>query len=276
MRRIVVGILCLGFAGSAWAIPPLEAPLSARAVGMGGALRALARPAEAASLNPAAIGRKRGFFGGVSYLTRREDPFDALAIVAVDNATSPFGGAIQYLRLNGETDQERLSLGLAWGPPGQWWGTTVRYVHGRDPGETRWRDVVTADFAALFERPGGLLIGVVGYNLVDTALDALQPRLALAVASTALRPWIFEADLVRNLDRDVSRGIDLHLGMEYRVPRTPWRMWAGQMWRGDTGKDYASAGVGWEGSAYRAGYALQKARQRAGEWLHVFTVEGRF
>ncbi len=276
MRRLIPILLILVSGSPAWAASPLAESLDARAVAMGGALRALARPAEAARANPAAIGRERGFFGAGSYLTRKAGAFDAAVITVVDNITSPFGGALQYLRLQGEEEREDLSLGIAWGRRGQWWGGTLRYVHGRVRGEAEWHDVVTGDLGVLFERPGGWRIAVVGTNLAETSLDFLQKRLALGVAKTRWRGWNLEADLVRNWDRDISRGLDAHLGAETQRPGSPWVLRLGQMWRGDTGKDYASVGIGWERGLVRAGYALQKARQRAGEYLHVFSLEGRF
>jgi hypothetical protein len=35
-------------------------------------------------------------------------------------------------------------------------------------------------------------------------------------------------------------------------------------------------GFGWNGSFLRLGYAVQKARQRSDEFLHVFSLEGLF
>ncbi|GAB4271135.1 MULTISPECIES: hypothetical protein [Deferrisoma] len=276
VRSAVVAVLAVLSPLFAWAASPLANALSARAVGMGGALRALAAPVEAASVNPAAIGIRRGFFGGAAYLTRRQGAFDALRLTVLDNATSPFGGAIQYLRLQGEEEREDLSLGIAGGRAGQWWGGTIRYVHGRGRGETEWDDVFTGDVGVLFARPQGVRIGIAVENVVDTSLDFLEPRAGAGLAWTGVRGWNFEVDVVRGFDRDVSRGLDLHLGAEATRPGSPWTFWLGQMWRGDTGKDYASAGVGWSGHGIEAGYAVQKARQRAGEWLHVLSVSGSF
>ncbi len=276
IRNALAAVCVLILPAVTWAASPSASALSARAVAMGGALRALADPVEAASMNPAAIGVKRGFFGGAAYLTRRRGAFDAQRLTVLDNATSPFGGAIQYLRLQGEEEREDLSLGIAGGRPGQWWGGTLRYVRGRDRGQSEWENVVTGDAGVLFVRPQGVRIGIVAENLVDTSLDFLEPKVGAGVAWTGLRGWNLEMDLVRGFDRDVSRGLDLHLGAETSRPGSPWTFWLGQMWRGDTGKDYASLGMGWARGALEAGYAVQKARQRPGEWLHVLSVSGRF
>jgi hypothetical protein len=273
--KILCLLLALLSAGPVWAASPSADILDARALGMGGAQRALARPIAAARLNPAALGPERGFFAGSSYATRRASAFDSLSITLVDNITSPMGGAIQYLRLHGDEEREDLSLGLSAGKRGLWWGFTGRYVHGKNPDQAQWRDVITGDLGLLFERPTGTRFVVVGYDVIGTSLDFLQRRVALGV-SQSIGKWALEADLVRNLERELSNGIDVHLGAEYRLPRSPWLFRLGQMWRGETGKDYASAGLGWSVPEISLAYAVQKARQRTDEYLHVISLDGSF
>ncbi len=273
-RRLLIAVLL--FAGSSWAATPRLDTLDARALGMGGALRTLTGPIAAARLNPAALGTVRGFFAGTTYATRRADSLDALSFTLVDNVTSPLGGALQYLRLQGREEREDMSLSLAAGRGGMWWGFTVRYVHGRGRGEAEWHDVFTGDVGVLLERPSGVRVAVVGHDLVDTPLDFLERRVALAVSKSDLWGWAVEGDIVRDLDEDFAQGLDFHLGAEYAVGDTPWRLRLGQFWRGDTGKDYASAGAGWSWRNINVGYAVQKTRQRGGEFLHVFSVDGSF
>lgn len=275
MRRLAL-LLSVCLATAAHAASPRPELLTPRAVAMGGALRALAGPTETARLNPAGLGRERGFFGGAAYANRSADAFDALSITLVDNITSPMGGAIQYLHLQGEVEREDVSLGLSAGQRGLWWGFTARYVHGRDRGSATWEDVFTGDIGLLFERPTGTRIAVVGYDLIDTSIAFLEKRVALGVGQTGLKGWDVGVDVVRNLERDVSSGVDLHLGAEYRPTGSPWALRLGQMWRGDTGKDYASVGFGWSRGGFSVAYGLQKARQRADEFLHVVGVEGSF
>ncbi len=269
-------ILCLTLATPALGAPPGIEFLDARALSMGGAVRTLADPTAAALLNPAALGPVRGFFGGTTYATRRDEAFDGLALTLVDNVTSPMGGSLQYLRLRGAEEREDLSLSLASGKRGLWWGFTVRYVQGRNPDGSAWAEEFNADLGFLFERPGNVRVAVVGSNLLDTSLDHLPRKVALAASRTGLGRWTVAADLVRNLEHEVSRGLDLHLGAEYAAGRA-WTLRVGQLWRGDTGKDYASLGVGWaHKDALRFGYGLQRARQEAGELLHVLSLEGSF
>ncbi len=259
----------------AWAVPPDPTLLSARSLGMGGALRSLATSVDAPRLNPAAVAPERGFFAGASYATRREGAFDGGCLTLIDNVTSPIGGAIQYLRMQGDrTEREDMGLSFAVGRHGLWWGFTLRYVQGRERGDSQWEDVVTADVGFLFERPSGTRFSVVGTNLLETSLDILDRHIAVGVAQVDFHGWDLAADLVRNLREDISNGLDLHLGAEYRLPWDGWRARLGQMWRGETGKDYASVGFGWNGSFLRLGYAVQKARQRSDEFLHVFSLEG--
>ena len=148
--------------------------LDARTLAMGGALRSLAELGAAARLNPAALSPRRGFFAEASYATRAESALDAAQFTIVDNITSPMGGAIQYLRLQGRTEREDVSLSLSAGEEGLWWGFTGRYVHARDKGTADWDDAVTFDVGFLFSRPHGIRIAAVGYDLLDTSSQFLQ------------------------------------------------------------------------------------------------------
>ncbi|MFU8857149.1 MAG: hypothetical protein ACNA8S_09105 [Deferrisomatales bacterium] len=278
MRRFALlsALLLAWPAAGALAAAPRPELLDARSLAMGGALRSLAGPVEAARVNPAALGPVRGFFAGTSYATGRRHPVDAFSLTLVDNVTSPMGGALQYLRVNGPEEREDVSLSLAAGKTGLWWGFTVRYVHGREDDTTRWKDVFTGDLGFLFERPGGLRIAAVGQDLLDTSLGYLERRIALGVSKDVRWGWTLAADVVRTLDRDVSRGTDLHLGAEHALGDTPWRFRLGQLWRGDTGKDYGSVGVGWSWRTLTVGYGVQRARQSSDEILHAVSAEGVF
>lgn len=274
MKRLVL-LLALLTPAPAMALSPLPELVDPRVVAMGGAVRSLAGPVSAARVNPAALAPQRGFFTGVHYAHREAGDFDALSVTLVDNVTSPLGGAIQYLHLQGEGREERddLSLGLAWGKKGLWWGATARFVHGREAGTSTWDNELTGDVGFLFERLWGIRIAVVVTNLIGTSLNFLDRRVGLGVSKTEFYGWNLAADIVRNLDQNVSDGVDLHLGAEYLFSGAPVAFRVGQMWRGDTGKDYASVGLGWSPGRFTLGYGVQKARQRSGEWLHVLGVE---
>ena len=261
-------------AGAAVPHPTL---LSARSLGMGGAVRALSGPVESARVNPAGLAAQRGFFSGSSYATRRSSPYDAFSLTLVDNITSPMGGALQYQRTKGaDEEREEVGLGLALGQPGLRWGFTVRYVHGRADREAKWHNVFNGDLGVLFERPGGIRLAVVGYDLLSTSLEFLERRVAIGVAQTGVDNWNLAADLVRNLDRDFGKGLDLHLGAEYQEPGSPWTARLGHMCRGDNGKDYQSLGAGYATGRLNLGYALQLARQDRSEILHLFSFDGSF
>lgn len=248
----------------------------ARALAMGGALRSLADPIASTRINPAGVGRTRGFFSGASYSTRSKDPFDVISITLVDNVTSPLGGALQYVRMNGPEEREDVTLSLSSGNKGLWWGTSIRYVHARDRSEAVWNDVVTGDVGFLFERPGGARIAVVGYDLIDSSIDFFDKRIALGLSQPMGKKWTFAADVVRNLENDFNRGLDLHLGAEKQFSRAPLLLRFGQMWDGVSGKDFPSAGVGWMGKDFSLNYGVRKTRQEAGEFHHIISVEGAF
>lgn len=261
-------------AGAAVPHPTL---LNARSLGMGGAVRALSGPVESANINPAGLSEQRGFFAGSSYATRRSSAYDAFSLTLVDNITSPMGGALQYLRTKGsDEEREEVSLGLAMGKPGLRWGFTTRYVRGRADGEAEWHNVFDVDVGVLFERAGGIRLAVVGYNLLDTSLDFLERRIACAVAQRGLGNWNLAVDLVRNLDQDLSDGLDLHVGAEYQAPDSPWAARLGHMWRGDNGVDYQSLGGGYTLERFSLGYAVQVALQDSDQILHLFSIDGSF
>lgn len=244
---------------------------------MGGALRTLSGPIAAPRLNPAALGVVRGFFAGSSYATRREGAFDAVSFTIVDNVTSPMGGAIEYLHVQGDDDLDNLSLSLAAGKQGLWWGFTVRYARSREREDSGWQDDVTMDMGFLFERPSGLRLAAVGYNLADTTAEEVGRRVAFGASYPDILGWTLAADVVRTLDTGISRGLDFHLGGEYAFGNSGWTGRLGQMWLGETGKDYASAGLGWAWkSTFRLAYAVQIARQDTSEILQVFSAEGSF
>jgi len=157
------------------------------------------------------------------------------------------------------------------------WGFTARYVQARDRSGGEWSDLITGDVGFLFGRPGGIRIAAVGYNVLDTSSAFLDRRIALGASKAWPQGWVLAADVVRNLDRDVSSGVDLHLGGELRQGGSPWGFRAGYLWRGDTGKDYGSAGVGWSlPGSLDLGLALQKARKGASDYVSVVSVEGSF
>lgn len=259
------------------AAAPHPTLLGTRTLAMGGATRALSGPVESARVNPAGLAVQRGFFTGSQYATRRDSAYDAFSVTLVDNITSPMGGALQYQRTKCRTEErEEVSLALAMGKPGLRWGFSTRYVHGRDGGSAEWHNVFNGDVGILFERTGGTRLAVVGYDLLGTSLAFLERRVALGVAQSRVGDWSLAADLVRNLDKDFADGVDVHLGAEYQAARSPWAVRLGQMWRGDTGKDYPSLGFGYVAGTWSLGYAVQTARQDRSELLHLFSLDGSY
>ncbi len=276
MKRLVLFVLLLAATPAVAASPPPDL-VDARSLAMGGALRTLAGPLAAPRLNPAALGPPRGFYAGSSWATRSAGAFDAFTLTIVDNITSPLGGAFDFLRLQGEQVREEVSLSLAAGGRGLWWGFNGRYLHWRQRHESSWHDAGTLDVGFLCERPGGWRFAAVGFDLIESSYDVpLHRRVGFGVSKQGVYGWTLAADAVRNFDKDVSRGTDVHLGAERALFEGDWQVRFGQMWRGETGKDYASLGVGWTPGSWSLGYGVQKARQRSGEWLHAFSASGQF
>jgi hypothetical protein len=276
MKRFIL-IVALLSAGPSWGASPGSEDLDARALGMGGALRSLANTVSAARYNPAGLSAIRGFFAGMSYATQTEGAFDAVQITLVDNITSPMGGALQYVRLQGEEEREDIGLSLSAGGKGLWWGFTVRYVHARNRDAAEWNQLFTGDVGFLIERPGDLRIAAVGYDLLDTTSPFLERRVALAASKTWAKDWTVAVDLVRNLDNDFNKGLDLHVGVEYRRPTSRWIFRGGEFWEGSSGKDYTSLGVGWSLPVnLDLGYALRVSRQDPSAYLNVLTFAGSF
>lgn len=269
-------------APAAHAADPGPEATDARALAMGGAYRSVAESCAAARFNPAALSVHRGFYAGAAYATRGSDNLDAFQVTLVDNVTSLMGGALQYLHSLGESEREEISLSLSAGhgalSSGLWWGFTGRYVQGRSRGAAEWEDLFTADVGFLFERPGGIRIAVVGYDVLDTSSELLSRRVALGASRIAPQGWTVAADVVRNLDQDMADGVDLHLGGEVPLWHSGWSVRGGYQWQGQSGRDYGSLGVGWsrEGS-WSVAYAVQRSRQTSPvETLSVFSAEVTF
>jgi hypothetical protein len=269
----LLGLVVTLWAGSGWAAALDPSLLDARSLAMGGALRSLAETQAAARMNPAALSLRRGFFGGAAYATGRSRPLDATQLTLVDSITSPMGGAIQYLRLKAEDEREDVGLSLSAGGRGLYWGATGRFVHARERGSSDWDDTFSGDVGFLFDRPGGVRIGVVGYDLLDAGSLFLERRLALGVSRSGSGGLTGAFDLVRTLRRDFADGLDLHLGVEYVPVGSAWALRAGQRWDSQSGKDFASVGVGWARGTLQLGYGVRLSRQDPGKPVHAFSVE---
>jgi hypothetical protein len=250
---------------------------NARALALGGAIRAVPSSVMAARINPAALGPIRGFFGGLSYegQSREENGFDAIQVTLVDNQTSNFAGAIQYSRRVSDFQLEDLSLSIA-GGQANYFGGTLRYIHGRNSGGESWESAVVGDLGVLAERPGGLRIAVTGQDLFASKLDFLDPRAALGLSFNLSSVWLFSADFVRHLERDVEEGQDLHMGLEWSPRGSGFAFRLGYMYEGlEENRSYAT-GIGWkneEGLVF--GYAVMIPEDDAtrSAAIHAFSVQ---
>lgn len=149
-------------------------------------------------------------------------------------------------------------------------------MHARDRDAAEWSKLFTGDVGFLIERPGGLRIAAVGYDLFDTTSEFLERRIALAASKTWEKEWTVAVDVVRNWDKDFSQGLDLHVGAEYRQPGSRWIFRGGEFWEGSSGKDYTSLGASWSlPGSFDLGYGVRGSRQNLSEYLHVLTVTGQ-
>lgn len=276
-KLFLFGFLSLALPSLALADQFYAELFNARSLALGGAVRAIPASVMAARVNPAALCPIKGFFGGVSYegQDRSGDGFDALQVTLVDNQTSAFAGAIQYSRRVADTQLEDVSISLAGGTK-NFFGASLRYIHGRESSSDKWESALTGDIGILAERPGGLRIAVTGQDLFASQLDFLEPRAALGLSYNLSSVWMISGDFVRNLERDVDKGQDLHLGLEWSPRGSGFAFRAGYRYEGFDGDRFYSAGIGWtnaEGLVF--GYALQLPQDDRGREhiVHALSVQ---
>jgi len=250
---------------------------NARALALGGAVRAIPSTVMAARMNPAALSPIRGFYGGFSYEGQDRDVggFDAVQVTLVDNATSNFAGAIQYTRSTSDYQLEDLGISIAGGKSNHF-GATLRYIHGRDSNLDSWESALVGDLGFLAERHGGLKIAVTGHDLFADQLGFLSPRIALGLAYPIFPRWNLSTDFVRHTEESMSDGQDYHVGLEWTPSGSSFALRFGQMWEGLTDEDATSIGFGWKSEeGWVFGYAVQKVRQISGfdNLRHCFSVQ---
>lgn len=274
----LAAIALASVAGAAQAFDPMPEMIDARSLALAGAVTSLPSVTSAARANPAALAPIRGFYGGISYVTRRDNQFDALAVTVVDNSSSPIAGALQYYRSVSDQETEDIGLSMASGSSSQFWGATARYVHGRNQRDDGWDGAFVADAGVLLLRESGLSIGIAARDLFATTFDVLSPRAALGVSynNIARGTVLVTADFTRYFDREFSQGHRFGIGLEWTPLQSYFVARAGELWDAASDTDAFSLGVGWRREGMEAGYAFQQNRQDASERLHLFTVSASF
>ncbi len=162
--------------------------LGARPLGMAGAHRAIVTSNDAIELNPAGMSLFRHYSFEVQYLLAPdygspEGPDQHVVhISVVDNQIQYFATGLAYTRVERGDDKSGNRYDLAFSVPvaeGLLLGTDIKYL---DFDRSAYRDVnaVTVDVGMLLQTSFGLNIGLVGYNLTNTA-DYLEHPISMAV-----------------------------------------------------------------------------------------------
>ncbi len=255
---------------------PLPELFHPRAMALGGAVSSIPDPIMSVRANPAGIAASRGLYGAVTYITRNKDQFDAVSVSVVDNSSSKFAGALQYTRLASDQETEDVGLTFAAGLGGYYFGTTVRYVHGKNAVIDDWDGEFVGDIGMMLFRDSGIGIGIVGKDLFANTIKTLEQRATLGVSYSGLTDFIFAGDFTRYFEDDYKDGNGGSLGIEWAPSQTGLALRIGQMWDGRTDEDYPSVGFGWDNQKFEIEYAYRITRQHTHQEIHSISLSGTF
>jgi hypothetical protein len=186
MRKILFLLIFFGIVPSAWAWDFI----GARPLGMGGAHRAIVTGNDSIFLNPAGMSLFKRYAFEVQYLAKpdwnggdsqAEHIFNASV---VDNQLAPFATGLAYTRVERSDSKKGNRYDLAFSydlTPNLMIGTTVKYLTYDRDGKENAIDAVSLDIGILLRFDFGLHIGVVGYDLTNTA-DYLEHPISMAAA----------------------------------------------------------------------------------------------
>ncbi|RME22466.1 MAG: hypothetical protein D6806_12955 [Deltaproteobacteria bacterium] len=160
----------------------------ARPLGMGSAFRGIASSNDAIYLNPAGMSLFRRYSLEVQYLLvpdySARDAADqhVVQLSVVDNQIQPFATGLAYTRVERGDDKSGNRYDLAFSIPlteGLFIGTDVKYLDF-DRKDRANVDAVSVDVGMLLQTSFGLHLGVVGYNLTNTA-DYLEHPISMGL-----------------------------------------------------------------------------------------------
>ena len=186
MRNLLPLLLILSFASpaAAWDF------VGVRPLGMGGAHRAIVTGNDAIMRNPAGMSLFRRYSFEAQYLVKpdwmteggtEEHIFNASV---VDNQIAPFATGLSYTRVERGDDKKGNRYDIAFSyniSQNLMLGTNVKYINFGLDKKNDAVDAVTVDVGMLLRFDFGLYIGVVGYNLTNTA-DYLEHPISMAAA----------------------------------------------------------------------------------------------
>jgi hypothetical protein len=270
-------LLCLLFISTAsWGANPLPEMLNARALALSGAVTSIPDHMMAVRANPAGLAPVRTFLGGINYLSRDENQYNSFSATVIDNISSPYAGALQYLRILSQIESEEIGLSLASGSPGKYWGVSARFVHGRTNKDDDLDTAIVGDVGGLLMTDSGVRIGLVGRDLFGTTFAPLERRAALGVSMPFDVGAMFSVDLVRYLDHDYEDGNSIHMGTQYSLPQTPWTVRAGYIIDEFSKEESYSFGFGWDNKSLSLDYGFQQNLEIKEEMIHVVALSGPF
>lgn len=186
MRKLFTTLMILAIAPSAWAWDFI----GTRPLGMGGAHRAIVTGNDSIFLNPAGMSLFKRYAFEVQYLVRPEWVADGSGAEhifnasVVDNQLAPFATGLAYTRIERGDSKKGNRYDLAFSydlTQNLMIGTTVKYLNFDSNGKKNAIDAVTVDVGLLMRFDFGLHLGVVGYNLTNTA-DYLEHPVSMAAA----------------------------------------------------------------------------------------------
>ena len=185
LRRSIVLVLFLTASeATAWDF------IGTRPLGVGGAHRAIVTGNDAIMLNPAGMSLFRHYSFEAQYLVKPEytdggDAEHAMVASVVDNQIAPFATGVAYTRIErgGQKAGNRYDLAFAMNLSNNLFvGMNTKYINFDKTGTEDAVDAVSIDLGLLIRMDFGLHIGVVGYNLTNTA-DYNEHPVSMGVAA---------------------------------------------------------------------------------------------
>jgi hypothetical protein len=235
-RALAALAVALGLALDAAPAGAFEEMQGARAIAMGGALRAAAAASAAPYLNPAALSLLRAYVVEAAYELRAQDTTSIVGASITDSATSRVGVAagLYYTFLNGEPKLGTVEytrrgheVGLAMSYPladRLLLGVTNKYFYqdttaGDSPLPGARNHGYTVDVGLLLRATDSICLTAVGQNLVDEKSWEAPPTLAFGLAFGAASVFMLDFDgVIRWLEypgRATQPVGSYHVGAEY-------------------------------------------------------------
>ncbi len=228
MKKIIVLAMIL------WAYPSnADDFVSTRPMAMGGAYRAVATSNDAIFINPAGMSLFKRYSFELNYLfTPKYGAQEGLEhhvinVSIVDNQIQSFATGLSYTRIQGENKKgNRYDLAFSVELSDSILiGTDVKYINFERDGKEDAVDAVSVDLGMLIRLSDGFSIGLVGYNLTNTA-DYLEHPISMATAVmwAPFRTLELAFDWYINFQKpkdpldpigDKTTGFSYHFGIEY-------------------------------------------------------------